>query len=64
MSLRARLILTLLALSAAGLIVLAAVTYASQRSFQQQRVDDQTRAALPAVDHQLAEAGGERDHGG
>ncbi|MBN1530805.1 MAG: HAMP domain-containing histidine kinase [Thermoleophilaceae bacterium] len=58
MSLRARLILTLLALSAAGLVVLAAVTYASQRSFQLERVDDQTRAAEPAVGRALAEENG------
>ncbi len=64
MSLRARLIATLLALSAAGLILLAAITYASQRSFQLERVDDQTRAALPAIGHELGEPdGGDADDG-
>jgi two-component system, OmpR family, sensor kinase len=57
-SLRARLIATLLALSAAGLVLLAAITYVSQRSFQLERVDDQTRAALPAVGHALGDADG------
>src|SRR4051794_1879156 len=53
MSLRARLLAVLLALAALGLITLAAVTYAEQRSFLNQRVDDQTRAAIPAISHQL-----------
>jgi two-component system OmpR family sensor kinase len=57
-SLRARLVATLLALSAAALLVLGAITYASQRSFENNRVDDQTRAAQPAVDHALAEKAG------
>src|SRR3954471_5876746 len=57
MSLRARLIATLLVLAAAGMLVLAAVTYATQRSFQLERVDDQTRTADAAVDHQLDEQG-------
>ena len=47
MSLRARLVATLLALSAAALLVLGAITYASQRSFEEDRIDDQTRAAEP-----------------
>jgi two-component system OmpR family sensor kinase len=53
MSLRARLLAVLLVAAALGLIVLAAVTYAEQRSFLYQRIDDQTRAALPAVRHAL-----------
>jgi two-component system OmpR family sensor kinase len=51
MSLRARLILGLLALAAAGLITLAAITYAEQRSFLLQRVDQQARAGLGAMSH-------------
>jgi two-component system OmpR family sensor kinase len=50
-SLRARLLAVLLALAAFGLVTLAAVTYAEQRSFLVQRVDDQTRAAIPALEH-------------
>jgi two-component system OmpR family sensor kinase len=58
-SLRARLVATLLALSAAALLVLGAITYASQRSFENDRIDDQTRAAAPAIERALAEATGE-----
>ena len=47
MSLRARLIATLLILSAVGLVALAATTYFSQRSFEEERVDDQTSAPPP-----------------
>ena len=46
MSLRARLILGLLALAAAGLITLAAITYFEQRSFQLDRVDQEARAGV------------------
>ncbi len=53
MSLRARLIATLLILSAVGLLALAATTYFSQRSFEEKRVDDQTSAAAPAVSRAL-----------
>jgi len=56
-SLRARLIAGLLVLAAAGLIVLAAVTYAEQRSFLFQRADDQVRAAQPIVDRSLDQSG-------
>lgn len=59
MSLRARLVATLLALSAAALLALGAITYASQRSFEENRVDDQTSAALLAVERVLAEESGE-----
>jgi two-component system OmpR family sensor kinase len=54
-SLRARLVATVLALSAAALLVLGAITYASQRSFENDRVDDQTHAAQPAVEHAMAD---------
>src|SRR5919206_4896967 len=63
MSLRARLVATLLALCAAALLVLAAITYASQRSFENDRVDDQARAAAPAVEHALAEKNGIQPYG-
>ncbi|MBA2348704.1 MAG: hypothetical protein H0V81_10465, partial [Solirubrobacterales bacterium] len=52
MTLRLRLVLTLVALAAGGLLVLGAVTYASQRSFQLDRIDEQTRAAAPALGFQ------------
>jgi two-component system OmpR family sensor kinase len=58
-SLRARLVATLLALSAAALLVLGAITYASQRSFENDRVDDQARAAQPAVERALMEKTGQ-----
>jgi two-component system, OmpR family, sensor kinase len=56
-SLRARLIATLLALCAAALLVLGGITYATQRSFEEDRIDEQTRAAAPAVNRALAEEG-------
>jgi two-component system OmpR family sensor kinase len=52
-SLRARLLAGLLALAAAGLLLLAGITYGEQRSFLLDRVDQQARAAVPAVAHQL-----------
>ncbi len=64
MSLRARLIGTLLALATVGLVTLAVITYATQRSFQLEKIDDQTLAAEPAIDHELRESGvGAPDHG-
>ena len=45
MSLRARLIVGLLALAAAGLVTLAAVTYVEQRSQLYDRVDQQAESA-------------------
>jgi two-component system, OmpR family, sensor kinase len=44
-SLRARLLAGLLALTAAGMLIAGGVTYAEQRSFLYQRVDEQTRDA-------------------
>ncbi|MEA2437508.1 MAG: two-component system, OmpR family, sensor kinase [Thermoleophilaceae bacterium] len=54
MSLRARLIAALIVLAAAGLVTLAAVTYAEQRSFLLDRVDQQARDAQRAVSFALA----------
>ena len=48
-SLRSRLIASVLLLSAAGLIVLAAVTYADQRSFLYGRLDQEVRGAAPPL---------------
>jgi multiple sugar transport system substrate-binding protein len=56
-SLRARLIAGLLALAAVGLLVLAGVTYAEQRRFLYDRVDQQARAAPFAVAVALSACG-------
>jgi two-component system OmpR family sensor kinase len=56
-SLRARLIIGLLVLAGVGLITLAAVTYAEQRSFLYDRADQQLAASKGAVSHQLDQAG-------
>jgi two-component system, OmpR family, sensor kinase len=66
-SLRARLLAAVLVLSAAGLLLLGAITYAEQRSFLLDRVDQQVKAAPPAAAHALADAGvgpslPDRDH--
>src|SRR5438034_8059397 len=57
MSLRARLITGLLVLAAVGLVALAAITYAEQRSFLFDRAGDQVRAAQPIVDRSLDVSG-------
>ena len=56
-SLRTRVLASVLALAAAGLLILAAVTYAEQRSFLQGRLDEEVRAAGPAVSQALDNAG-------
>ena len=56
-SLRARLLAIVLALAGAGLLALAAVTYTEQRSFLEDRLDREARAAAPAVSHELDELG-------
>ena len=66
-SLRARLLAAVLVLAAAGLLLLGGITYAEQRSFLMDRVDQQARAAPPAVARALADAGvgpklPDRDH--
>jgi two-component system, OmpR family, sensor kinase len=62
-SLRARLIAVLLLVAAAGLIALAGITYAEQRSFLLDRVDLQLRAARPAMEHELTGGGPPRGGG-
>lgn len=52
-SLRARLIAGLLVLTAIGLLVASGVTYVEQRSFLYNRVDQQVRAAISPIRHQL-----------
>jgi two-component system, OmpR family, sensor kinase len=56
-SLRTRVLASVLALAAAGLLALAAVVYAEQRSFLQGRLDQQVRSAGPAVSQALDNAG-------
>jgi two-component system, OmpR family, sensor kinase len=64
-SLRARLIAVLLVVAAAGLLVLAVVTYTELRSYVYDRVDQQARSAIPAMEHQLTGGrGGPGDRGG
>jgi two-component system OmpR family sensor kinase len=58
-SLRARLLAGVLVLSAAGLLVVGAVTYSDQRSFLEGRVDEQAHAAVGAISQQL-----DRNHDG
>ena len=52
-SLRARVLASVLALCAAGLLALAAVTYTEQQSFLNGRVDQEVRQAGPAVSQAL-----------
>jgi two-component system OmpR family sensor kinase len=61
-SLRARLVAGLLAVAAVGLLVLGGVTYANQRSFLFDRLDQQAAAAVPAVERAL-EHGSDGDGG-
>ena len=62
-SLRARLLATLLALTAVGLLLLGGITYAEQRSFLYDRADDQARAAVPQLAHRLTEDDHDYDRG-
>ncbi len=48
-SLRSRILASVLVLSAAGLILLAAVTYAEQRSFLMDRIDQQLTSSVSAI---------------
>jgi two-component system OmpR family sensor kinase len=56
-SLRARLVAGLVVLAAAGLVLLGGVTYAEQRSFLYDRVDQQVHAAVFPVSGQLDQRG-------
>jgi two-component system OmpR family sensor kinase len=56
-SLRARVLASVLLLAAAGLVALAAVTYAEQRSFLLGRIDQEVTAAGPALGQALNSAG-------
>jgi two-component system, OmpR family, sensor kinase len=57
-SLRARLLAAVLALTAVGLLLLGGITYAEQRSFQYQRVDQELRAGIGQVPFELAGSAG------
>jgi two-component system OmpR family sensor kinase len=56
-SLRTRVLVSVLVLSAVGLMALGAVTYAEQRSFLEGRIDQQVKAAAPAMSQALDAAG-------
>jgi two-component system OmpR family sensor kinase len=63
-SLRARLLVSLLGIAFAGLLLLAVITYAEQRSFLVERVDNQVHNAPRAMTRLLAEQGiGPSDNG-
>jgi two-component system OmpR family sensor kinase len=64
-SLRARLMVGVLALTAVGLILLAGITYAEQRSYQLSRIDDQARESIGPVADEVARGQyGDDDHRG
>jgi two-component system OmpR family sensor kinase len=56
-SLRARVLASVLLLAAAGLVLLAAVTYAEQRSFLEERVNQQVEGAVPTLSFALDRLG-------
>ncbi|HEY7835996.1 MAG TPA: HAMP domain-containing sensor histidine kinase [Solirubrobacteraceae bacterium] len=56
-SLRARVLASVLVLAAVGMIAVAAVTYAEQRSFLYSRVDQQARGAEPSMSRLLDSKG-------
>ena len=56
-SLRARLLVSVLAIAALGLLALGAIVYAEQRSFLNDRLDDQVRRAPMAMGRLLGEQG-------
>jgi two-component system, OmpR family, sensor kinase len=56
-SLRSRLLAAVLALAAIGLLALGAVTYAEQRSFLYNRLDQQLRDGIAFAGHQLEQPG-------
>ncbi len=56
-SLRARVLASVLVLAAAGLVLLAGVTYTEQRSFLEERIDQQVRSAGPSVSRMLDNSG-------
>ncbi|MHB8242959.1 MAG: sensor histidine kinase [Solirubrobacteraceae bacterium] len=63
-SLRARVLASVLVLAAAGLVLLAGVTYTEQRSFLEERIDQQLTSAGPAVSRVLDNSGFRPPHTG
>ena len=63
MSLRARLLVMLVALAAAGLAIAGIVTYTEQRSFLFARVDEQAASAVPLLSRALDDRDGIADRG-
>ena len=63
-SLRTRLLVAVLAITAAGLLLLGGITYFGQRSFLLDRLDDQIRRAPPAAAVALDDGGFEGGPGG
>jgi two-component system OmpR family sensor kinase len=64
-SLRGRLVAGVLALAAAGMLLVGGVTYAYERSFLLDRVDTQLTSAIDPLEHKLAEPDrGYFPHGG
>jgi two-component system, OmpR family, sensor kinase len=63
-SLRSRVLASVLLLAAAGLVILAVLTYAEQRSFLLDRVDQQLTEAAPAVSVALGQQVQEGGRGG
>jgi two-component system, OmpR family, sensor kinase len=60
-SLRARLVAGLLALAAAGMLILAGITYAEQHNFLYDRIDNQVQHAPQAVANKLSHGFGQYD---
>ena len=63
MTLRLRLVLALVALTAGGLAVFGVATYTLYARSEYQRLDDQIRASVPALSRQLSPAGGNEPSG-
>jgi two-component system OmpR family sensor kinase len=57
-SLRARLLAAVLALTACGLLLVGGITYVEQRSFQYSRIDQQLKALVIPVSHELEQMPG------
>ncbi len=57
-SLRARLLVAVLALTACGLLLVGGITYVEQRSFQYSRIDQQLKALVIPVSHELEQMAG------
>ena len=62
-SLRARLLVAVLALTACGLLLAGGVTYIEQRSFQYSRVDQELKAAVMPVSGALERMVGHEPYG-